>query len=113
MPLMMVAPNVGKSMLIPSSNSSSEITISLFFGLLSKVLNSSEVLKETRYSCTNLEEINTSAGRFNSYKYSIDSPNDGESEFFYAPAVNNVIRFFGGDTEIFTYSGELISTNVQ
>ena len=112
-PLIMVAPNVGKSMLIPSSNSSSKITISLFFGLFSKVLNSSEILKETRYSCTNLEEINTSAGRFNSYKYSIDSSNDGESEFFYAPAVNNVIRFFGGDTEIFTYSGELISTNVQ
>ena len=112
-PLMTVAPNVGKSMLISSSNSSSEMTISLFFGLLSNVYHSTEILKETRYRCTNLEEINTPAGRFNSYKYSIDTSDYRESEFFYSPIVNNAIRFSGGDGEIFTYSGELISTNVQ
>jgi len=112
--LMSVAPEVGKSLLIPSSNSNSEMTISLFFGLLSNVSHYTEIFAETRYSCTNLEEIITPAGRFNSYNYSIDSSDSyKESEFFYAPTVNNVIRFSGGDVELFTYSGELISTNVQ
>jgi PKD repeat protein len=112
--LMSLSPGIGKLLHIPSANSSSETTISLFFGFLSNAFYSTEIIDETRYSCTNFDEIITPAGRFNSYEYKIDSSNSfKEAEFFYSPTINNIVRFSGGDIEIFTYSGELISTNIQ
>lgn len=113
-PLMNRAPDVGKSMNIPSSNSNSEMIISLFFGIVSNAFQNGEFIHETTYSCVESDEIVTPAGRFNGYQYSIDSSNEfKESDFFFAPSINNVVRFSGGDTELYTYNGELISTNVN
>lgn len=112
--LFSAAPNIGKSMLLPSVNASTETTISIFFGIISKVFHSSEIIDETIYSFTNLEEITTPAGIFNSYKYSLNSSDsNSESDFFYATTIHNIVKFSGGNTDIFRYSGELISTNLQ
>jgi PKD repeat protein len=113
-PLMTSAPDVGNSLNIPSVNSSNKMSMSLFFGLLSNTFESGEIIDETIYSCSGSEEISTPTGRFNCFKYTLDSSDSfKESELFYAPDIRNVARFSGGDTEVFTYTGELISTNVE
>jgi C1A family cysteine protease len=112
-PLMSTAPELGKTMYISSSNSSSETSLSLFFGIISKVFQGNEINNEKRYTCMDLNEITTPSGIYECYEYVLDSSDPYiESEFYYSPEVNNLIKFSGADTKLYSYSGELISTNV-
>ncbi|MEF8847573.1 MAG: C1 family peptidase [Candidatus Thermoplasmatota archaeon] len=112
-PLMTSAPDVGKKLHISSANSSNKMIVSLFFGILSNTFQNDAITNEKTYYCKKTEEITTSAGKFNCYKYILDSSDSyKDSEFFYSPDTRNIVSFSGGDTELFSYSGELVSTNV-
>jgi hypothetical protein len=105
---------IDKQWEVPVFNSSMELTFSFLFGILSKTFNAENFTDdEFTYICSDVTNVNTPAGSYQAYQLSsVNSYRD--IELYYSPAIKNVVKFIGGgDSEIFQYSGELISTNAD
>lgn len=113
-PLMTKAPSMGSTLFIPSVNATSEMMLSLFFGLISQTFQNTEYVHESTFDCIDETMIQTKAGSFDCYQYSINGDDSfKELDLFYAPLVRNIVKISGGDTDLFSYTGELVETNVN
>ncbi len=113
-PLMTKAPSVGSTFTLPAANATSEMMVSVFIGLIYKTFENTEFVDTSTFACLEEKTVQTTAGTYQCYQYSIDGDESfKELDLFYSPVVRNIVRFSGGDAELFSYSGELIETNVN
>ncbi len=98
---------------IPPAQASMQFTIQAVFGMFFKTFDSEEFTDDDfTYICTDETMVETPAGSYQAFQLSSLSTYRN-LDLYYAPSIQNVVKFTGGGgaSEIFFYTGNLISTN--
>ena len=107
-----ISPEVGKEWSIPSENSSTEYTFSTLFGLFSRDFGNDNIIeKNMDFECVEKKNLMINGGTYETYKIETLSQMTN-SEYYYSPMINNVVKIESSDQDFYNIFGELISTNL-